>query len=708
MCGTRGLSKINRVLSILILSLWSFSAIAQTPREQFKDYPTGLDKAEMDRVNARNKFKITRVKPNDLALQRKNDELARQGRPLIDRRTAVDRENEITMVPVSGGADSSSSLQGEVVTALATGVDNSTLSAFPPIGSQGGEGSCFPFNVTYYLMSHETCLVRGCNNKSGDLTNIFSPRWIYNQVNQGANLGCCQGKLWEVLENHGAPNLYQLPYISGDYRTWDLNTNNWIAALSNRMNRFAPINITTGTGVSNLKQWLANGHVAMVGTYIYSFVYVYVGNNPSAPSPYAGQWVVSHLNGASGGHAMTVVGYDDELWVDINNNGAVDANEQGAFKVVNSWGTGYSNGGWVWVSYDAFKSVTAVAGGPSSGRVAFTQDGNAWTSTAKLSYTPKILAQFTVNHGLRNQLGLNIGTSSTSATSPSTLWNPAMIQFQGGAMGFDGSANAVDGTFVFDFSDLVPAGSSSLKYYFQMTDNTSGSPAVLKDFRIIDVARGQTIVYNGSLPVQADASTSRVSVSYSFTDGNIPPVAILSGSSQTSGSSVLAEFDGSGSYDPDGSLAGYSWNFGDGTSQIGNSTASHTYTRAGNFTATLTVTDNKGATGSASYVVSIPDTEAPTAPTNLAAQLVTTSSRGKSKRGTTTTSVKLTWTAALDNVGVARYLIYRNGTLLTSTTSTSLTDSSTAAGGGSYNYTVIAVDAADNQSASSNVATISR
>ncbi len=72
--------------------------------------------------------------------------------------------------------------------------------------------------------------------------------------------------------------------------------------------------------------------------------------------------------------------------------------------------------------------------------------------------------------------------------------------------------------------------------------------------------------------------------------GNQPPVA-----SFTSSCSALAcTFDGTGSSDPDGTIASYSWTFGDGGSGSG-PTPSHTYATGGTYTVTLTVTDNDGA-----------------------------------------------------------------------------------------------------------------
>jgi PKD repeat protein len=66
--------------------------------------------------------------------------------------------------------------------------------------------------------------------------------------------------------------------------------------------------------------------------------------------------------------------------------------------------------------------------------------------------------------------------------------------------------------------------------------------------------------------------------------------------SPTSGAvPLLVSFDGRGSSDPDGTISTFAWNFGDGTTGTG-PTMNHTYTTTGVFVATLTVTDNSGAT----------------------------------------------------------------------------------------------------------------
>jgi PKD repeat protein len=85
--------------------------------------------------------------------------------------------------------------------------------------------------------------------------------------------------------------------------------------------------------------------------------------------------------------------------------------------------------------------------------------------------------------------------------------------------------------------------------------------------------------------------------------GGIPPIAVANHSAPLTGAAPLAvTFSSAGSSDPDGSITTYSWLFGDGGSGSGQ-TVSHTYTVAGTYTATLTVKDNSGLTGTATVSV---------------------------------------------------------------------------------------------------------
>lgn len=74
---------------------------------------------------------------------------------------------------------------------------------------------------------------------------------------------------------------------------------------------------------------------------------------------------------------------------------------------------------------------------------------------------------------------------------------------------------------------------------------------------------------------------------------------------------LTAQFDSSGSNDPDGSIASYAWDFGDGSTST-QANPSHVYADPGTYTVRLTVTDNDGATSSTQDTV-VTTSPAPTA-----------------------------------------------------------------------------------------------
>jgi PKD repeat protein len=145
--------------------------------------------------------------------------------------------------------------------------------------------------------------------------------------------------------------------------------------------------------------------------------------------------------------------------------------------------------------------------------------------------------------------------------------------------------------------------------------------------------------------------TDTVTVNVTGTPTNLPPVAVAQPDSQTVGVGEDAWFSGNGSYDPDGNITSYEWDFGDGNFGSG-IFVMHAYTAPGNYTVILTVTDNEGATDSDTCIV-IVEENLPKPPTDLDAILVPGSLE----------DVKLTWTASADDGAgdddVTSYEIYR-------------------------------------------------
>jgi parallel beta-helix repeat protein len=101
---------------------------------------------------------------------------------------------------------------------------------------------------------------------------------------------------------------------------------------------------------------------------------------------------------------------------------------------------------------------------------------------------------------------------------------------------------------------------------------------------------------------------------------NDAPVAVAAANPESGDAPLTVQFSSDGSYDPDGAITAYAWDFGDGdTSNEAN--PSHIYADAGTYDAVLTVTDDQGATGSTAVVIEV--TEASQNELHVQAQSVT-------------------------------------------------------------------------------------
>ena len=151
------------------------------------------------------------------------------------------------------------------------------------------------------------------------------------------------------------------------------------------------------------------------------------------------------------------------------------------------------------------------------------------------------------------------------------------------SLSFNGSASRdPDGT-------IVSAG-------WNFGDGTSASGLVANHaYTSAGTYTATLMVIDNKNAVDTDSAT--------ITVANRSPTA-NAGPDVTGAPGAAVTLNGAGSSDADGTITGWAWSFGDGTTG-GGATPAHVYATAGTYTATLTVTDDKGARASDSAVVTV-------------------------------------------------------------------------------------------------------
>jgi len=197
-----------------------------------------------------------------------------------------------------------------------------------------------------------------------------------------------------------------------------------------------------------------------------------------------------------------------------------------------------------------------------------------------------------------------------------------------GPAGFDGTfgAGLVDASKavrfdpVFDgsprLSIVSPADGSVVSGKVALQMKVSGAAGIFAAEFLVDgvAAGGENTLWdsrgvadgNHTITAVVTGSSGRIaaaSVGVVVANGNKPPLA-NAGQEKTALAGRWVSFDAGRSYDSDGSIVSYSWDFGDGYFAAGRKVG-HRYLTAGRYPVTLTVTDNLGLNGVARTFVTV-------------------------------------------------------------------------------------------------------
>jgi PKD repeat protein len=186
----------------------------------------------------------------------------------------------------------------------------------------------------------------------------------------------------------------------------------------------------------------------------------------------------------------------------------------------------------------------------------------------------------------------NDGATATTTASVTVLNRSPVASFvQSPATVFTGDVTTFDASTSYDPDGTITS------YLWTFGDGTNGTGAIVT----------HTYAENGTYNVTLTVTDNDGSTASSFSTRTVldrPPVASFTKSATSVYTGAVITFNASASYDPDGSITGYYWSFGDGTNSTG-VISSHAYVDNGTYTVTLTVTDNDGTQASFTSSVTI-------------------------------------------------------------------------------------------------------
>lgn len=353
--------------------------------------------------------------------------------------------------------------------------------------------------TTYYQFGYQVASMNGWNAKT-DTTKQFSPRWTYNLLNAGYDSGCYTIDAYPLLSQHGAVRYSEFTPSGEDYEyehvEWYTDTEDMRNALGYRVSSYqkyafsedavsTPISSYNDSNLDYMKTLLNDGHVLVITT----DSRVWVLDRLPEDSSHAGEHVcIRHEDRDHGrtGHAMAVVGYDDNIQYDLNGDGNIQDYEKGAFKVANSLGDKYLNNGFVWVMYDALNKSSNTEVQDVGIRNEIFEDYSYYVMTVD-EYPLDLVAEVTLTMTQRNQTNLKLRSSSWSEINPVNSSNTLFSGF-GGMLNFSGAGVTPQvATFPFDFGNVVEHPATWKNYYIEVNDDDiNDSTTVIDKIDIID------------------------------------------------------------------------------------------------------------------------------------------------------------------------------------------------------------------------------
>lgn len=346
--------------------------------------------------------------------------------------------------------------------ALPVDVDNSAAPWFPPVYSQQWFPNCQQASGVYHAYTYAINRARHDTANCND--HLMSANFTYNFYDGESQNGVSFLNSYQIIKEAGNPTVTDFGedhQRSGLY--WMSGYDKYLRAMSNRIDKVYSIPLNTVEGHNTMRQWLFD-HIdgsEWGGVAVFSGHAPYSNYYLPPESPHAGFFVMTRFI-TTPAHGMTIVGYNDSIRFDVNNDGLftnnIDINgdgridmgdwEIGGYLVVNSYGTEWGTGGKFYLLYSAFAQGLENYGAINE---------CAYAVDVKENYIPKLTAKILLNHNLRNRMSLKIGLATdTSRAYPEVIKEYQIFNYLGQAHCLSGNDTLVNGEQFEAGLDLTP------------------------------------------------------------------------------------------------------------------------------------------------------------------------------------------------------------------------------------------------------------
>lgn len=337
---------------------------------------------------------------------------------------------------------------------LVEAVDNSTLKYFPPVFEQLG-GSCAQAAGIGYMFTYEINRLLDRDASASD-DNRLSYQFAWNMVNEGLDQGGFVNEGLLLAKQYGI--MTEADYGKHFLMKWPTGYENYRRAMRYRADKL----FTFDDSIPLMKRYLYDkGDGSAVGG-VLTFSAQTTGwtfdSDYQGPSLTGYHSLLTSL-AADGSHAMTIVGYDDTVRFTDNEGNT----HEGAFIVVNSWGTWWQDRGHFYLPYHFFRD-------PS---VSHLQLSSTVNGVSVRTYEPQVLLKIRLSYTSRDDLSFAVATAADlSAVAPLTQHPAKAFNHQGGDLPMMGPLLGSEIELALDMTDCVSA--DDQKYFLNVVRGFGG------------------------------------------------------------------------------------------------------------------------------------------------------------------------------------------------------------------------------------------